>query len=63
LLVLLKVKVRFQLLEHLKVSKEILMVKHFRLEGIFVSTLGLDENMVREYICIQEKQDVERQQL
>jgi len=41
LLLLLKVKVRFQLLEYLKVSKGILMVKHFGLEGILYQQLVL----------------------
>jgi len=31
--------------------------------GYFVSTVGLDENMVREYIRNQEKQDIDRDQL
>jgi len=35
----------------------------FWARGYFVSTVGLDENMVREYIRNQEKQDVERDQL
>ena len=35
----------------------------FLARGYFVSTVGLDENMVREYIRNQEKQDVERDQL
>ena len=35
----------------------------FWARGYFVSTVGLDENMVREYIRNQEKQDVERDQM
>ena len=35
----------------------------FWARGYFVSTVGLDENMVREYIRNQEKQDVDRDQL
>jgi len=35
----------------------------FWARGYFVSTVGLDENMVREYIRNQEKQDVAREQL
>jgi putative transposase len=32
-------------------------------EGVFFSTVGLDEKMVREYIRNQEKQDEHREQL
>jgi putative transposase len=35
----------------------------FWARGYFVSTVGLDENMVREYIRNQEKNDVDRDQL
>jgi len=35
----------------------------FWARGYFVSTVGLDENMVREYIRNQEKQDIDRDQL
>ncbi len=35
----------------------------FRVRGYFVSTVGLDENMVREYIRNQEKNDASRDQL
>jgi putative transposase len=35
----------------------------FWARGYFVSTVGLDENMIREYIRNQEKNDVDRDQL
>jgi putative transposase len=35
----------------------------FWARGYFVSTVGLDENMIREYIRNQEKNDVYRDQL
>jgi putative transposase len=35
----------------------------FCARGYFVSTIGLDEEMVREYIRNQEKNDVDRDQL
>jgi len=31
--------------------------EHFRARGYFVSTVGLDENMVRAYIRNQEEED------
>jgi len=34
--------------------------EEFRARGYFVSTVGLDENMVREYIRNQEQQDIDR---
>ncbi len=37
--------------------------KAFWARGYFVSTVGLDENMVREYIRNQEKNDASREQL
>lgn len=35
----------------------------FWARGYFVSTVGLDENMVREYISNQEKEDIRQDQL
>ena len=35
----------------------------FWARGYFVSTVGLDENMVREYIRNQEKEDIRQDQL
>ena len=37
--------------------------EHFWARGYYVSTVGLDEEMVREYIRNQEKEDVRRDQL
>jgi putative transposase len=37
--------------------------EEFWARGYFVSTVGLDEDMVREYIRNQEKQDEPREQL
>ena len=37
--------------------------EHFWARGYYVSTVGLDEEMVREYIRAQEQEDVRRDQL
>ena len=37
--------------------------EHFWARGYYVSTVGLDEEMVREYIRNQEQEDIHRDQL
>jgi putative transposase len=45
------------------VGKEISLVKFFLVRGHFVSTVGLDEEMVRAYIRNQELEDERYEQM
>ncbi|KEQ18174.1 transposase [Endozoicomonas numazuensis] len=59
----LKGKCAIAIARHFKGKQRNFSGEHFWARGYFVSTVGLDEDMVREYIRNQEKNDESRDQL
>jgi putative transposase len=59
----LKGKSAISIARNLKSKQKNFAGEAFRARGHFVSKVGLDEEMVREYIRNQEKNDVDRAQL
>ena len=49
--------------KHRRGGKRISMERPFGHEVYYVSTVGLDEDMIKEYIRNQEKNDIHREQL